>query len=76
MAPRAEVTPELRARLHKRFPSCPRWQPPAPEPAAAPWILIRSVLSQGRKDGLDDTQLAGGVYAALASHGMLTGGRA
>jgi hypothetical protein len=73
---RTEISPELRARLHARFPRSPLWQPPAPEPAAAPWELIRSVLAQGRKDGLDDTQLAGGVYAALASHGLLTGGRA
>lgn len=74
--PRAEISPELRARLHARFPRSPLWQPPAPEPASAPWTLIRDVLARGRADGLDDTQLAGGVYAALASHGLLTGGRA
>lgn len=73
---RDEAIEELRARLHARFPRSPLWQPLAPDPAAAPWVLIRDVLAKGRADGLDDTQLAGGVYAALASHGLLTGGRA
>ncbi|KQU31076.1 hypothetical protein ASG63_16385 [Methylobacterium sp. Leaf94] len=69
------VPEHIRARLHKRFPHSPLWAP-APAPAPAPWELIRAVLAQGRKDGLDDLQLAGGVYAALVSHGLLSEGRA
>ncbi len=65
----------LRTRLHARFPKSPRWAPPAPA-APSPWELIRQVLARGRADGLDDVQLAGGVYAMLVSHGLLDGGRA
>jgi hypothetical protein len=65
----------LRARLHARFPKSPRWAPPAPA-GPSPWELIRQVLAKGRADGLDDTQLAGGVYTVLVSHGLVDGGRA
>ncbi len=65
----------LRARLHARFPKSPRWAPPALA-APSPWELIRQVLAKGRADGLDDVQLAGGVYAMLVSQGLLDGGRA
>lgn len=67
-----EVTDELRARLHARFPKAVRWAPPPPPP----WELIRAVLAKGRADGLDDLQLAGGVYAVLVAEGLLSEGRA
>ncbi|GLS73633.1 hypothetical protein GCM10007890_56480 [Methylobacterium tardum] len=40
------------------------------------WELIREVLVKGRADGLDDVQLAGGIYTVLVSHGLIQGGRA
>lgn len=49
--------------------------PPTP-PAPSPWEVIHAVLATGRADGLDDRQLAAGVYASLASHGLIEGGRA
>lgn len=33
--------------------------------------LIRQVLAKGHADGLTDTQLAGGIYTVLSSHGLL-----
>ena len=72
---RSDVPEELRARLHKRFPHIPLWAP-APVAPPTPWELIRAVLAQGRVDGLDDLQLAGGVYAVLVSHGLISEGRA
>lgn len=71
---RAPIPPELRARLHKRFPHSPLWAP-ATEQAPSPWEIIRRVLAKGRADGLDDLQLAGAVYTVLASHGLITDGR-
>lgn len=71
----APIPPELRARLHKRFPHSPLWAP-AREPAPSPWEIIGQVLAKGRADGLDDIQLAGAVYTALASHDLVTEGRA
>lgn len=71
---RAPIPRELRARLHARFPKSPLWAPV--EPAPSPWEVIRAVLAKGRADGLDDLQLAAGVYTALVSHGHMDGGRA
>ena len=71
----APIPEDLRARLHARFPRSPMWAPPAPA-VPSPWELIRQVLAKGRADGLDDIQLAGGVYAMLVSHGLMDGGRA
>lgn len=72
---RAPIPPELRARLHARFPKLPLWAP-VTEPAPSPWEVIRAVLAKGRADGLDDLQLAAGVYTALVSQGLMDGGRA
>ena len=72
---RAPIPPELRARLHARFPRSPLWAPERPLPPS-PWELIRETLARGRADGLSDVQLAGGVYAVLVSHGLLQEGRA
>lgn len=66
----APISEALRAKLHARFPKEPRWFPPMP-----PWELIRAAVAKGRADGLDDTQLAGGIYTALASHGLILEGR-
>jgi len=33
--------------------------------------LIREVLARGRRDGLNDTQIAGGIEVVLDSHGLL-----
>ena len=68
--PRAPGPEQLRARLHARFPKAESW---APTPA---WVLIREALARVQADGLDDVQLAGGVYAVLVSHGLLQEGRA
>jgi hypothetical protein len=65
----------LRVRLHARFPRSPRWAAPAPAGPSA-WEIIRQVLDKGRADGLDDVQLAGGIYTVLVSHGLVDGGRA
>lgn len=71
-APVDVVPEEVRARLHARFPKAVRWAPPPPPP----WELVRAVLAKGRADGLDDTQLAGGVYAVLVAEGLISEGRA
>ncbi|GJD42249.1 hypothetical protein AFCDBAGC_0084 [Methylobacterium cerastii] len=69
-----EVIPEhIRVGMHKRFPKHPRWFPPVPE---TPWSLIEDVLAQGRRDGLNNRQLAGGVYTLLVARGLLSEGRA
>ena len=52
--------------------------PGEPEPAAAPLhpttaALIREVLARGRRDGLTDRQIAGGIEVVLDSHGLLQG---
>ena len=70
----AGIDPALRARLHRRFPNAPHWAP-VPEPTP-PWDGIYATLAQGLAAGLGTLQLAGGVYAVLASHGLLTEGRA
>lgn len=67
----APISEALRARLHARFPKEPRWFPPMPA-----WELIREVLAKGRADGIDDVQLAGGIYSVLVSHGLIQRGRA
>lgn len=72
---RPPIPEDVRARLHKRFPHSPLWAPIS-EPASSPWEVIRQVLAKGRTDGLDDLQLAGAVYTVLASHGLITEGRA
>lgn len=71
----ATIDPALRARLHARFPKAARWADPAKE-APSPWELIRRVLVKGHSDGLNDVQLAGGIYTVLVSHGHMDGGRA
>lgn len=71
--PREVIPEEIRARLHARFPKQPRFFPVEPE---TPWSLILYVLAQGRRDGLNDTQLAGGVYAVLVARGLISEGRA
>ena len=70
----AGVDPDLRARLHRRFPHAPHWAP-IREPTP-PWEVIYATLAKGMADGLGTLQLAGGVYAVLASHGLLTEARA
>ncbi|SFM41143.1 hypothetical protein [Methylobacterium pseudosasicola] len=69
------IPEEIRARLHKRFPHSPLWAPAKPLPQS-PWEVIRAVLAKGRADRLDDIQLAGAVYTVMASHGLITEGRA
>lgn len=75
---RAPIPEALRASLHARFPKQSRWFPAgmAEQVAPAPWEIIREVLARGHADGLDDVQLAGGVYAVLISHGLIQEGRA
>ncbi len=72
---RAPIPEDLRARLHARFPPIPAVGPERPLPPS-PWEMIRQVLAKGRADGLDDVQLAGGIYAVLVSHGLIQEGRA
>ena len=68
-----EVIPEhIRVGMHARFPKAPHWFPPVPE---TPWSLIEDVLVQGRRDGLNATQLAGGVYTVLVARGLIAEGR-
>ncbi|NEU13933.1 hypothetical protein G3T14_17620 [Methylobacterium sp. BTF04] len=71
--PREVIPKHIRAPLHKRFPKAPRWFPPVPE---TPWSIIQDVLVQGRRDGLNATQIAGGVYTVLVARGLLSEGRA
>jgi hypothetical protein len=69
------VPPELRARLHARFPRSPLWALPVEAPPA-PWELIREVLAKTQEDGLSVLQQAGAVYAILVSRGLMDGGHA
>lgn len=72
---RAPIPPELRARLHARFPKSPQWAPTG-EASPAPWEIIHAALVRGQAGGLNTRQLASGIYAALVSHGLMDGGRA
>lgn len=55
--------------------------PSEPEPATGNVVplqpttaaLIREVLARGRRDGLSDVQIAGGIEVVLDSHGLLQG---
>jgi hypothetical protein len=71
----ANVPPELRARLHARFPRSPLWSP-AVEAPPAPWEVIREVLAKTQEDGLSTMQQAAAVYAILVGRGLMDGGHA
>ncbi len=71
----ADVPPELRARLHARFPKAPQWLPPV-EPTPAPWEVIHQVLAKTQEYGLSVLQQAGAVYAILVGRGLMDGGQA
>ncbi len=70
---RAPIPPELRARLHGRFPKSPLWAPV--EPAPSPWEVIRNALVTGRDHGLNETETAVGIYGVLVARGLITEGR-
>ncbi|BAQ49178.1 MULTISPECIES: hypothetical protein [Methylobacterium] len=71
------VPPELRARLHARFPRSPLWAPPVEQAAEpAPLEVIREVLAKAQADGLSTLQQAGAVYAILVGRGLMDGGHA
>ncbi|TXM95844.1 hypothetical protein FV222_19825 [Methylobacterium sp. WL103] len=77
------VDPAVIARLAKRFAgnartraNHARWAARAALPPTPPWELIQEVLIKGRADGLNDRQLAAGVYSILVAKGLISEGRA
>lgn len=69
---RQVIAERIRAALQKAFPDVPCFLASEREPEPeTPWVIIEAVLAKGRADGLNDRQLAGGVYTVLVDRGLI-----